>query len=530
MGNGSRSRLYAALLAGGALAAEATPAAEVPGVGWAGQGADAVLTSIDNNPRPDLILMAYDSPSGANSFRYKVGRNVDSAGVSADWGPPINIPGVGNEAQGAGAAIAALDEDSRPDLVLMAYDNPPGANSFRYRIGFNIDDKGVSTTWSSPVEVGGLGFEGQGADVLVTSLDDERKPDMILMAYDSEPGANSFRYKIGFNLDQSGIAKTWGAPITVPGVGFEGAGAGAALANLDDDPRPELVLMAYDSPPGANSFRFKVGWNLGTDGVAANWDAAATQVPGMGSEGEGAGLTIAALDDDPRPDWLIMAYDSPAGANSFRYSVLPNRGPAQRLRLEIDRLSGLPWPPASVVRGNVTTTMAGLYAQLGIALTTLEDETLENPLPPGTCFQDADLLSLQEARRNKPPEGSEWHVHVLVATCNVDEDTGMAIGRMYDEDSRLGLALFTDEPSEPDGRLRTFAHELGHLLCLRHADGDAWRLGGPAEGTGQTLMNSTSDLASNWGFLWESAALGLAFDRSKARWRPGSGVQFGHCH
>ena len=508
----------------------ATPAGavEVGGVGWEGQGADIVATNLDRNPRPDLILMAYDNPSQANSFRYRVGRNVDANGVTGDWAAGhVQVDGVGWEGAGAGAAITNLDGDSRPELILMAYDNPSQANSFRYRVGFNLGETGVAANWApGHIEVSGVGWEGQGADVLVTSLDNNERPDMMLMAYDNPSQDNNFRYKVGFNLDANGRAASWSAPIQIAGVGWEGAGAGATFANLDDDPRPELVLMAYDNPREANSFRWRVGWNLGTNGVASNWDANWSSATGLGWEGQGAGIAIANFDADARPDWLLMAYDNPREANSFRYSLLANRGRAQRIGLEVDRITGENWLPATATRNGVTYTAAEIFSRLGIALAITQDETVANPLAAGTCFSDGDLLSFQNARRNRPPGGSDWHMYASLTTCHQDG----ILGVMYDTMLRRGFSMFMDLLTDNERQMRTFSHELGHALCLLHSDGDAWRATGPVAGAGRTIMNQTRMLASDWSYGWEPASMSLAFDKSKARWRPESGVGFGNCH
>lgn len=74
-------RLGAAAL-GLILGGAAAQAVEVPGVGWEGQGADAVITNVDTDPRPDMILMAYDNPAQANNFHYKVGFNLDAGGIT----------------------------------------------------------------------------------------------------------------------------------------------------------------------------------------------------------------------------------------------------------------------------------------------------------------------------------------------------------------------------------------------------------------------------------------------------------------
>jgi Common central domain of tyrosinase/Polyphenol oxidase middle domain len=302
---------------------------EIPGVGWEGQGADIVLLQLDGDARPDLIAVAYDNPARGNTFRYRVGLNLDAAGVSANWTSGyIEVPGVGWEGQGAGAAAADLDGNGQPELLLMAYDNPGGENSFRYTIGWNLDAQGRAANWSTHAQVRGVGWEGQGAAVVIGQIDTNPRPDFLFIAYDNPAQANSFRYRLGLNADAQGNA-TWAANfVEVPGVGWEGQGLGAALAGLDANARPDLLLLSYDNPSGPNTFRYRTGLNLNTSGVAASWQAGFQSLPGMGWEGQGAGLALACIDNDPRTDWLVMAYDNPGGANSFRYRLLPNQSQA----------------------------------------------------------------------------------------------------------------------------------------------------------------------------------------------------------
>lgn len=338
--------LLAALFA---LGAGDVRAIEVPGVGYEGQGADAVFIDLDGNPRRDVIFVAYDSPAGPNSFRYRVGLNLDAAGNAATWLPGfVQVAGVGDEGQGAGAAVAQLDADPRPDLILMAYDNPAGANDFRYRVAFNLDAGGRPARVGDVIAVAGAGNEGQGAAAIIGRIDADPRPDMILAVYDNPQNANNFRYRVGFNLDASGRAARWGNIVQTDGVGYEGQGLGAALVGLDADPRPEIILMAYDNPANANTFRYRTGYNLDVNGNPQRWDAGYRTFPGAGYEGQGAGLATANLDGDPRLEWLVMAYDNPANANSFRYLVYGNRSqplpggaapPAIGLRKSIDALS-----------------------------------------------------------------------------------------------------------------------------------------------------------------------------------------------
>lgn len=335
----------------GALIFGSSPAfaTQVPGVGWEGQGADAVLLQLDGDSRPDLILMAYDNPARDNSFRYKVGMNVDANGETGSWSGFIQVPGVGWEGQGAGAATADLDGNGRPELIFMAYDNPARDNNFRYTIGWNLNSAGVATNWTRHAQVAGVGWEGQGAAVVIGQIDGNPRPDMIFIAYDNPARDNNFRYRIGYNVDSSGNASWDPNYIMVPGVGWEGQGLGAALVNADGDPRPDLALLAYDNPARDNNFRVKIGFNLGTNGVAQSWQPGFDTLPGFGWEGQGAGLAVGCLDGDPRADWLVMAYDNPARDNSFRYSVLRNR-------------SNPPCSPSAPVAANLRKSATALTA------------------------------------------------------------------------------------------------------------------------------------------------------------------------
>ena len=55
------------------------------GVGWEGAGADLAYADVNNNGIDDVIVMAYDDPNGANQFRYRIGFDVDDDGVAQKW-------------------------------------------------------------------------------------------------------------------------------------------------------------------------------------------------------------------------------------------------------------------------------------------------------------------------------------------------------------------------------------------------------------------------------------------------------------
>ena len=312
-----------------ALVATATPLSAqhitVPGVGWEGAGAGVAIANLDSNSRPEMIMMAYDDPAQGNTFRYRVGRNLNANGIATSWSGMVTVPGVGWEGQGAGVAIGNIGGNSRPDMIFMAYDNPQQGNTFRYRVGRDLNSNGVAASWSNLITVPGVGWEVASASVALTNLDGNSRPDIILMAYDDPAQGNTFRYRVGFNLNSNGVAASWqSGDVTEPGDGWEGQGACITNGNFGGNGRPDMVLMAYDNPARGNTFRYRIGLDLNSSGVATSWSNPHVTEPGVGWEGQGASVAAAAFAGDCSRDFEMMAYDYPARGNTFRYRVKPD--------------------------------------------------------------------------------------------------------------------------------------------------------------------------------------------------------------
>jgi hypothetical protein len=501
---------------------------EVPTGLWEAQGAGIALTNLDEDPKPEMILAAYDNPAGANSFVYWVGWNLDGNGIARRWDSAgRRVTGVG-EAQGAGIAVANLDKDSRPEVVFMAYENPSGENRFRYRVCRNMTPQGGFASCDTTIRnVPGVGAEGQGASVVVTNLDDDERPEMLLLAYDNPRYGNSFRMRTGWNLGSSGAASSWGSAYQqIPGVGWEGQGAGLAVANLDANDRPELVFVAYDNPTADNSFRYRVGWNVTSAGGFTH-DLTPKQVPGFGWEGHGADVAFFDLNRNSNADLIFMAFDNAPGANSFRYQVVKDVGRQARLFVEWDRLSTVDWVPSWASRWGTTWTLPFVYAQGGFEVREQRDAVLTDPLN-GAAYTDAALDALHQNEMTLTPPAGNWHLHGIVATMHVDS----ILGIIFDADRRRAFAVFDNQfgtDLEADHlRLRTAMHELGHALCLQHKHGSAWRSDGP-DGTGVTIMDQAAELTDNWTYAWPAASLHHFYNKPRSQWRPDNGTDFEDC-
>ena len=99
-----------------------------------------------------LLVFASISPNEINAF-------------PQSWGGSQQVPGVGHEGDGAGVALYDIDNNGRLDMILMAYDDPSGSNEFRYRVGKNVDQNGRVASWSGWRRIAGMGHNGDGAGV-----------------------------------------------------------------------------------------------------------------------------------------------------------------------------------------------------------------------------------------------------------------------------------------------------------------------------------------------------------------------------
>jgi predicted Zn-dependent protease len=305
-----------------------------PVPGWFGaqdQGADVALSDISGNGTPDLVVFHIDNPGGENHGYYRIGWNLNGNGdATGGWSAVKPVPGwFGAEDQGAGIALGDINGNGRPDLVVFHIDNPGGENHGYYRVGWNLNVNGdVTGGWSNVKPVPGwFGAENQGAGIALADINGNGTPDLVVFHIDNPGGENHGYYRIGWNLNANGdVTGGWSAVKPVPGwFGAEDQGAGIALGDVDGDGRPDLVVFHLDNPGGENHGYYRIGYKLDAAGnVTGGWGPV-IQIPGwFGAEDQGAGIAVGAIGGGAGLDLVVFHVDNPGGENHGYYRVAWN--------------------------------------------------------------------------------------------------------------------------------------------------------------------------------------------------------------
>ncbi len=292
--------------------------------GSAGGGVSA--GDIDGNGTTDLLVFGIDDTSGANELAYLIGWNLDATGTAANWTKVIEAQSVGNLTDGGGAALADINGNGTLDLLLMGIDDPDGENQFRYRIGWDLDSEGKTDNWTGRQEIPspGLGYNHEGGGAALGDVDGNGVLDLLLMGVDASSGQNELRYMVGWNLDSQGKTNDWSGMLSGDTLGESTAGGGAALADLNGNGSEDVLFMAIDDPPGENNFRYRVGWDLTSDGTPTRAWSGIVMLPedqALGNRSQGAGAVYGDINQNGTPDLLLMAIDDPDGVNQYRYRV-----------------------------------------------------------------------------------------------------------------------------------------------------------------------------------------------------------------
>jgi len=156
---------------------------------------------------------------------------------------------------------------------------------------------------------------------------------------------------------------------------------------------------------------------------------------------------------------------------------------SQRLRasfLEIDTVTGVPFPPHEVTHLGRTYSLKSIFQDGGIDLDVRYDES---SIPRADAYDDPELHAMMLSHKN-PTYGEQpdkWSAWCVVVTRSRDRPS--ILGVLFDIKGRQGCAVFFETSgftgglrNRPKAFLRAFAHEVGHVFNLLHSDGDRYSI------------------------------------------------------
>ena len=302
----------------------------VPVPDWPGEeNVDGGLAvgDLDGDGIPELVVFVIDSLPGDNAGRYRVGRGFDATGtVTGEWGPWQQLPDWPFfENAGGGIALVDLDGSGALDMVVAVVDAPEGPNTGFVRVGRNLDVDGVATGgWGPWQQLPDWGFlENVSADCAVADVNGDGRPELVLLTIEARPGQNAAFYRWA-RLAPDGTATDWAPWTQLPEWPFdENAGCGVAVGDLDGDGTPELLVLAVDAPDRENAAHHSIGWRLDGRGRPTDGWGPWQQLPSWPFwENQGGAATLVDVDGDGVLDLVVLAVDNPIGRNAGFHRVL----------------------------------------------------------------------------------------------------------------------------------------------------------------------------------------------------------------
>ena len=283
------------------------------------QGAAVASADVSGNGRPDLVVLMIDNAPDQNSGLYRVGADVDATGaVTGGWGPWQPVPDwFSFENQGAGIAVADVTGNGKLDVVVLLVDNPPVQNQALYRVGADLDATGAVTGGWGPWQPvpDWFSWENQGAGIAVADVTGNGKPDVVVLLVDNPVGPNQGLYRIGRDLDATGaVTGGWGPWQPVPDwFSWENQGAGIAVADVTGNGKPDVVVFAIDNPPTQNQGLYRIGHDVDHDAATHEWGTWLGVPNWFSWENQYAGIAVAALEGASQ--LLVLMVDNPPGQN-----------------------------------------------------------------------------------------------------------------------------------------------------------------------------------------------------------------------
>jgi hypothetical protein len=185
---------------------------------WRDQGAAIAIADIDRDGQPDLLVFHIDDfhtdhPQVPNQSFYRVGFQLTPDGAVAHWGDWMPVDWFSWFNQGAGIAVADLNQDGKLEAIIFQIDNPPEENAGFYRVGWNLDAEGqVQDGWGPWTRIDNWNSkEDEGGGLALAALGGGR-PKAVVFHVDNPAGLNAGKYAVvdlQLDIDQAATRGVW---------------------------------------------------------------------------------------------------------------------------------------------------------------------------------------------------------------------------------------------------------------------------------------------------------------------------------
>ena len=287
------------------------------------EGGGITIADIDGNGKPELIALSIDSLEGENSAYYQIGWDIDENGLSSNWTKGQSIPWQGKGQAGGGITARDINGDGIPDLIVFRIENPSGPNRGYYSIGHMDKTGSVPPSqWTDFVEIPhAFADSNEGGGITIADIDGNGEPELIVLSIDSLKGPNRGHYSIGWNIDEKGITSRWTERQSIPWQGDGSAGGGITAQDMNGDDIPDLIVFMIEAPKGPNSGYYRIGY-MDKTGTVSTWTDFMEDSAWFGGANDGGGLTVDDIDGNGKPDLILfMIYDAD-GENRGYYRIL----------------------------------------------------------------------------------------------------------------------------------------------------------------------------------------------------------------
>ncbi|MFB6344070.1 FG-GAP repeat domain-containing protein [Saccharicrinis sp. FJH62] len=165
------------------------------------------------------------------------------------------------------------------------------------------------------------GFYDDGGDICLEDINNNGVLDMVLLHLDDPTGGNYIIYSIGWDLRTDGTPSRWSYGSTPISSSYYNEGAGVSIADINNDGHKDMVVMFIDNPSTDNYAIFKVGYNISESGSVSYWGNNYKAPMSLGYHTDFAGMTLADIDKNGVLDYVITNNDNPNGPNSQYYRI-----------------------------------------------------------------------------------------------------------------------------------------------------------------------------------------------------------------